>query len=470
LRLSQAILQLLPNWAPLPFSPTFLPNLVLALAKWTLQDSFYKELTPEQMTAAHNNDYDFDAPDSIDMELMCSTLQKLKEGQRIQVPCYDFSKHARDPKKNEMLYGSNVVIVEGLFAIREPIASLLDVKVFVDDPEDVRLERRLKRDVEERGRDREGCLKQYHRYVKPSFDKYIQPTLCTADIVVPRGVNNTIAMGLLLDHVRKQMADREIGIRKTLSAKTITGALPDTVSVMEQTPQVVGMHTIIRNADVSREDFVFYSERLMRVLMEHANSFLPYSTDVVRREGALFRAAKRLSKPVVGVSVLTSGLCMESTFRSVHMSANVGKILIQTNPRSEEPELHYCKLPELDGRACMLLDAQIVTGAAAMMAVRVLLDHGANEEDIIFVTLVSSPLGAQSLAEAFPKIRIVAAAVDERTEGDWTVPGIGHFAQRYFGNERLAAEPKSPMKESPKAARQASSSRIERLLEAASGV
>lgn len=294
-------------------------------------------------------------------------------------------------------------------------------------------------------------MKQYERFVKPSFDKYIQPTLCTADIVVPRGVNNTIAMGLLLDHVRKQMADREIGIRKTLSAKTTTGPLPGSVSVLAQTPQVKGMHTIIRNTDVTREDFVFYSERLMRVLMEHANSFLPYTSAEVQRDGATFKAAKRLAKPVVGVSVLTSGLCMESTFRSVHLSANVGKILIQTNPLSEEPELHYCKLPDLDGRACMLLDAQIVTGAAAMMAVRVLLDHGAREEDIIFVTLVSSPLGIHSLAEAFPKIRIVASAVDERQEVDTIIPGIGYFAQRYFGNERLAVEPRTPSKETPPA-------------------
>ena len=200
----------------------------------------------------------------------------------------------------------------------EPIASILDVKVFVDDPEDIRLERRLKRDVLERGRDREGCLKQYHRFVKPSFDKYIEPTLRTADIVVPRGVDNKVAMGLMLEHIRQQMSLREGGVRQELQESLKSGAaaipseLPATISVLDPTSQVRGMHTIIRNVETSREDFVFYSERLMRSLFEQANSFLPYeAVEVCTINGKRFKGGGRLAKRVVGVSILTSGMSME---------------------------------------------------------------------------------------------------------------------------------------------------------------
>ena len=161
----------------------------------------------------------------------------------------------------------------------------------------------------------EGCLKQYHRFVKPSFDKYIQPTLCTADIVVPRGVDNKVAMGLMLEHIRQQMALREGGVRQELlksGAGALPTELPSTISVLDPTSQVRGMHTIIRNVETSREDFVFYSERLMRSLFEHANSFLPYEpVEVLTMNGKRFKGGGRLAKRVVGVSILTSGMSME---------------------------------------------------------------------------------------------------------------------------------------------------------------
>jgi len=415
------------------------------------QDSFYKELGPSELEAAHNNNYDFDAPDSIDIELLCATLRKLKEGQRIQVPIYDFSTHSRSPETEEM-YGANVVILEGLFALMEPIASILDVKVFVDDPEDVRLERRLKRDVLERGRDREGCLKQYHRFVKPSFDKYIQPTLCTADIVVPRGVDNKVAMALMLEHIKQQMALREGSVRQELKAAGAGGIpteLPSSISVLEPTLQVRGMHTIIRNVETSREDFVFYSERLMRSLFEHANSFLPYNpVEVKTINGKRFKGGGRLAKRVVGVSILTSGMSMEASFRTVHRNAAIGKILIQTNVRTGEPELHYSKLPNLEGASIIVMDSTLSTGATAMMAVRVLLDHGVAEADIIFTTMIASKPGCHWLANAFPSLRVVASAIDDiQPEQHTLTPGMGDFGRRYFGNERRNTTAKTPVKD-----------------------
>jgi len=407
------------------------------------QDSFYKVLNEEEIKAAHNNDFDFDAPDAIDMELLCETIKKLKEGERVKVPVYDFTTHSRSDK-SEWMYGASVVVFEGLFALCEPVRDLLDLKVFVDEADDTRLARRLERDIAERGREMEGCLKQYSRFVKPSFEKYIKPTMRDANVIVPHGSDNVIAMSLLIEHVRKQLSDRGQGIRKNISKDTVTGTPPAKLNIMPETNQIRGIHTIIRNRDTDREDFVFYSERLMRLLMEFANGFLPHAPVEVETACGRVFAGQRLSKPVVGVSILRSGLAMESSLRSVHRGARLGKILIQTNPASGEPELHYCKLPDVQNHAIIVMEPTIATGAAAMMAIRVLLDHGAKQEDIIVTCLVAANIGVHALANAFPNVRLIVSAIDEELSESYEVlPGLGNFGSRYFGAEG---------KKSPKAA------------------
>ena len=120
-------------------------------------------------------------------------------------------------------------------------------------------------------------------------------------------------------------------------------------------------------AHQAREDFVFYSERLMRLLMEFANGFLPHEPiDVNTACGRMF-SGQKLTKPVVGISILRSGLAMESSLRSVHRGAPLGKILIQTNKASGEPELHYCKLPDVQNSAIIVMEPTIATGAAVRM-------------------------------------------------------------------------------------------------------
>ncbi|KAG8131581.1 putative Uridine-cytidine kinase protein, partial [Naja naja] len=121
-------------------------------------DSFYKEL-------AASNDFNFDHPDAFDFDLMIATLKKLKQGKSVKIPVYDFTSHSR---KKEWL---------------------LDMKIFVDTDSDIRLVRRLRRDISERGREIDGVIKQYNKFVKPAFDQYIQPTMRLADIVVPRGMH-----------------------------------------------------------------------------------------------------------------------------------------------------------------------------------------------------------------------------------------------------------------------------------------
>lgn len=103
---------------------------------------------------------------------------------------YDFKTHSRAPK-SKTLYGANVIVFEGIFAFYDRrITDLMDLKVFVDTDADTRLVRRLRRDIAERGRSLESVLVQYERYVKPSHDDFIQPTVKQADIIIPRGSDN----------------------------------------------------------------------------------------------------------------------------------------------------------------------------------------------------------------------------------------------------------------------------------------
>jgi uridine kinase len=150
-------------------------------------DSFYKVLSPDEHDAANRNEYNFDHPDAFDFDLILTTLQQLKKGKQVHIPIYNFTTHSRESHQ-KTIYGANVVIFEGImaFATKELI-DLMDLKIFVDTDADIRLSRRLKRDIGERGRSIDSVLCQYNKYVKPAFDYYIAPTMTFADIIVPRG-------------------------------------------------------------------------------------------------------------------------------------------------------------------------------------------------------------------------------------------------------------------------------------------
>lgn len=104
------------------------------------------------------------------------------------------------------MYGANVIIFEGILSFYNPsVLNMLDMKVFVDTDADIRLARRLKRDINERGRDLDGVLKQYMGMVQPSFNHYIAPLMSHADIIVPRGGENEVAIQLIVQHVHTQL-------------------------------------------------------------------------------------------------------------------------------------------------------------------------------------------------------------------------------------------------------------------------
>lgn len=407
-------------------------------------DSFYKVLGPKEHQLAEQNEYNFDHPDAFDFDLLIKTLRRLKEGKKVEVPIYNFVTHGRE-KHSKTIYGANVVIFEGIMSfVNKDLLKLLDMKIFVETDSDIRLARRLRRDIAERGRELEGVLKQYNKFVKPAFDYYIEPTMSHADIIVPRGGENQVAIDLIVLHVHTQLQKRGFKLRKELAHSATNGSkTPDSLYVLEQTPQVQGLHTFIRNHDTPRDEFIFYSKRLMRLLFEYALSMLPHKAVIVETpqgiqyEGRRLDASKGNGGMICGVSILRAGETMEQALCEVCKDIRLGKILIQTNLDTGEPELHYLRLPkDIKESHVMLMDATVATGAAAMMAVRVLLDHDVPEENITLLSLLMAESGVHSVAYAFPKVKIVTTAVDKEVNEQFHIlPGIGNFGDRYFGTD-----------------------------------
>ncbi|KAF7260387.1 hypothetical protein EG68_02006 [Paragonimus skrjabini miyazakii] len=442
-------------------------------------DSYYRALNADerQMVAAGN--YNFDHPNSFDIDLLREHLERLRKGKSIEVPEYDFKTHSRT-SKTKTLYGANVIIIEGILAFYSPqVTKLMDLKVFVDTDADERLARRLRRDISQRGRSLEGVLEQYTRFVKPAYEQFIAPTMAQADIIIPRGGQNKVALQLIIQHVNKRLKQQGLRSRQALAhfseiagshsgsptpwgdgPEAVNGdvqsnpcngvaanghlgsnrtrfVLPPHVHVIPSVPQTRGLHTIIRDRTTSQDAFVFYSERLMRPLCEYAINLLPHMDVVVDTPQGIPYHGRQLATgtQVCGVSILRAGEALEHALCDVCKDVRLGKILIQTNPDTCEPELHYIRLPS-DIKNCfvILMDSTVATGAAAIMAMRILVEHDVPEERIILISILMAVQGVRSVAYTYPKAHIVTTAVDNAlNEMFHILPGMGNFGDRYFG-------------------------------------
>merc|ERR1711936_1519835 len=167
------------------------------------QDSFYRELNQMESEKAKKGMFNFDHPNAFDNELMETCMQSILNGRQTQIPVYDFKTNARVPGVYTTIYPSDVVLVEGILVFYCPaIRHLFDLKLFVDSDADIRLARRVMRDIEERGRDLETVLHQYTTLVKPAFEEFCIPTKKYADIIIPRGAENTVAIDLIKQHIQ----------------------------------------------------------------------------------------------------------------------------------------------------------------------------------------------------------------------------------------------------------------------------
>ncbi len=164
------------------------------------QDSYYKDasfVTNETITS-----FNFDHPDALDIDMLIQNLQDLKSGKPAMIPQYDFVTHSR---KSEMLRiePKKVIILDGLMLFSEKgIRDLLDLKLYVDTPADIRFIRRLERDIKERGRTVESVIKQYMEMVRPGHFSFIEPYKEYADLIIPEGGHNESAMLVLSSFVK----------------------------------------------------------------------------------------------------------------------------------------------------------------------------------------------------------------------------------------------------------------------------
>jgi uridine kinase len=144
----------------------------------------------------------YDHPDSLETDLLVEHVRALKAGQAVQAPRYDFTRHARLMEK-DMLQPRRALIVEGILIFTDAaLRELMDIKVFVDTDSDTRFIRRLQRDVAERGRTMESVIDQYQGTVKPMHREFVEPSKRYADVIIPLGGHNTVAVDLLLTMLR----------------------------------------------------------------------------------------------------------------------------------------------------------------------------------------------------------------------------------------------------------------------------
>ncbi|KAL1928252.1 hypothetical protein VTP01DRAFT_3168 [Rhizomucor pusillus] len=213
--------------------------------------------------------------------------------------------------------------------------------------------------------------------------------------------------------------------------------LPPQVQLLPATPQLKGLMTIVRSRTTSRADFVFYSDRVIRLLVEEGLNHLPVIEKTVETPTGVPYKGLDFEGRICGVSIMRAGEAMESGLRECCRSVRIGKILIQRDEETHKPKLFYAKLPkDIASRYVLLLDPMLATGGSAMQAVQVLLDNNVAEDRIIFLNLVASPEGINAFVKKYPKIRIICAEVDDALNDDkYIVPGVGDFGCRYFGTD-----------------------------------
>ena len=170
-------------------------------------DSYYKDLgdLPPVQRATTN----FDHPYSLETELMVEHVRALKAGKAIDVPSYDFTTHTRQ-KETQRLDPRPIILVEGILIFTDPaMRELCDIKLFVDTDADIRFIRRLQRDIEERGRTTESVIKQYQLTVRPMHLEFVEPSKRYADLIIPEGGYNQVAMDVVLARIESRLREFE---------------------------------------------------------------------------------------------------------------------------------------------------------------------------------------------------------------------------------------------------------------------
>ncbi|KAF8390519.1 hypothetical protein HHK36_025046 [Tetracentron sinense] len=395
------------------------------------QDSFYHTLSDDTLKQVH--EYNFDHPDAFDTELLLSCMEKLKLGRPVSIPNYDFKSHKSYMVPEQKVNPSDVIILEGILVLHDPRArDLMNMKIFVNTgsfisnflDSDVRLARRIQRDTVERGRNIKSVLDQYAKFVKPSFDEYILPSKKYADIIIPRGGDNDVAIDLIVQHIRTKLGQHDLC------------KIYPNVYIIHSTFQIRGMHTLIRDVKTTKHDFVFYADRLIRLVVEHGLGHLPFTEKQIITPTESIYSGVLFCRRLCGVSIIRSGESMENALRACCKGIKIGKILIHGEGNNGR-QLIYEKLPEdISSRHVLLLDPVLASGNSAVKAISLLISKGVAESKIIFLNLIASPEGIHAVCKKFPELKIVTSEIDFSLNKELRViPGMGEFGDRYFGTD-----------------------------------
>lgn len=165
------------------------------------QDNYYK--AHDDLSLEERKTINYDHPNSFDMDLLLKDLLELKKGNKVFSPMYDFKMHNRKSNETKEVNPTKVIILEGILALYDKrIRDISDILIYVESDPDIRFIRRLKRDINERGRDMDNVIMQYLSTVKPMYDEYIAPTKRFADIIIPNDVKHDVAIEILAAKIK----------------------------------------------------------------------------------------------------------------------------------------------------------------------------------------------------------------------------------------------------------------------------
>ena len=168
------------------------------------QDSYYRNL--KDLPLDYRNAVNFDHPDALDNDLLVHHIRKLKAGGSVELPIYDFKTHTR-LNDTVLIEPKPIVIIEGILIFADArLLEQMDIKVFVDTPDDIRFIRRLRRDIAERGRTIDSVIEQYLATVRPMHQQFVEPSKRYADVIIPEGGHNVVSIDLLSGKIRERLA------------------------------------------------------------------------------------------------------------------------------------------------------------------------------------------------------------------------------------------------------------------------
>jgi uridine kinase len=172
-------------------------------------DAYYRDLS--HLSPEKRARFNFDHPDALETALMTEHLDALIKGEAIEKPVYDFTTHIR-AEKTETVAPRPVIIIEGILVLAESsLEERMDIKIYVDAADDIRLMRRVRRDLQERDRSIEGILRQYERTVRPMHLEFVEPSKREADVIIPRGGHNQVAIQMVMSRIQELLQSVENG-------------------------------------------------------------------------------------------------------------------------------------------------------------------------------------------------------------------------------------------------------------------